>query len=26
LYLSCMDSKPVHGAIVVMDEGFSLGV
>ena len=26
LYLSCVDSKPVHGAIVVMDEGFSLGV
>jgi hypothetical protein len=26
LYLSCSDSKPVHGAIVVMDEGFSLGV
>jgi NAD(P)-dependent dehydrogenase (short-subunit alcohol dehydrogenase family) len=26
LYLSCADSKPVHGAIMVMDEGFSLGV
>jgi NAD(P)-dependent dehydrogenase (short-subunit alcohol dehydrogenase family) len=26
LYLSCEDSKPVHGAIMVMDEGFSLGV
>ena len=26
LYLACEDSKPVHGAIMVMDEGFSLGV
>ena len=26
LYLSCADSKPVHGAIMTMDEGFSLGV
>lgn len=26
LYLSCPDSQPVHGAIMVMDEGFSLGV
>jgi 3-oxoacyl-[acyl-carrier protein] reductase len=26
LYLSCDDSKPVHGAILVLDEGFSLGV
>jgi NAD(P)-dependent dehydrogenase (short-subunit alcohol dehydrogenase family) len=26
LYLSCEDSKPVHGAILVLDEGFSLGV
>ena len=25
LYLSCEDSKPVHGAILVLDEGFSLG-
>ena len=25
LYLSCDDSKPVHGAILVLDEGFSLG-
>lgn len=26
LYLACEDSKPVQGAIMVMDEGFSLGV
>jgi len=26
LYLACDDSKPVHGAILVLDEGFSLGV
>jgi 3-oxoacyl-[acyl-carrier protein] reductase len=26
LYLSSTDSKPVHGAVMVMDEGFSLGV
>jgi NAD(P)-dependent dehydrogenase (short-subunit alcohol dehydrogenase family) len=26
LYLSCDDSKPIHGAILVLDEGFSLGV
>jgi NAD(P)-dependent dehydrogenase (short-subunit alcohol dehydrogenase family) len=26
LYLCCDDSKPVHGAIMVLDEGFSLGV
>ncbi len=25
LYLSCEDSKPVHGAVLVLDEGFSLG-
>ncbi len=25
LYLSCEDSKPVHGAILTLDEGFSLG-
>lgn len=25
LYLSCDDSKPVHGAILTLDEGFSLG-
>ena len=25
LYLSCEESKPVHGAILVLDEGFSLG-
>ena len=25
LYLCCDDSKPVHGAILVLDEGFSLG-
>jgi 3-oxoacyl-[acyl-carrier protein] reductase len=25
LYLSCADSQPVHGAILVLDEGFSLG-
>ena len=25
LYLSCDDSKPVHGAVLVLDEGFSLG-
>ena len=25
LYLSCDDSKPVHGTILVLDEGFSLG-
>jgi 3-oxoacyl-[acyl-carrier protein] reductase len=26
LYLSCLDSKPVHGAVIIMDEGLSLGV
>ena len=26
LYLACDDSKPVQGAVMVMDEGFSLGV
>jgi len=25
LYLSCPDSQPVHGAILTLDEGFSLG-
>jgi 3-oxoacyl-[acyl-carrier protein] reductase len=25
LYLSCDDSKPVHGAVLTLDEGFSLG-
>lgn len=25
LYLSCADSMPVHGAILTLDEGFSLG-
>ena len=25
LYLSCADSQPVHGAILTLDEGFSLG-
>ncbi len=25
LYLSCEDSKPVHGAVLTLDEGFSLG-
>jgi 3-oxoacyl-[acyl-carrier protein] reductase len=25
LYLSCEDSRPVHGAVLVLDEGFSLG-
>lgn len=25
LYLACEDSKPVHGAILTLDEGFSLG-
>ena len=26
LYLACSDSNPVHGTILVLDEGFSLGV
>jgi NAD(P)-dependent dehydrogenase (short-subunit alcohol dehydrogenase family) len=26
LYLACDDSRPVHGAILVLDEGVSLGV
>ena len=25
LYLSSEESKPVHGAILILDEGFSLG-
>lgn len=25
LYLACDDSKPVHGAVLTLDEGFSLG-